>query len=199
MLTSSQLATNAFRQRDRGNESQERMGLLVKPEDLKRIERIAEREQAPFYVVGETTNDMRFTFRQPDGINPIDMELADFFGKVPQTVMEDKTILESYTAPSYNLEQLEQYLKDVLKLESVASKDWLTNKVDRSVTGKIVRQQTQGEIQLPLSDCGVMSMDYRGYEGMATSIGHAPQVAMIDPAAGSVMAIAGPYNIVFAL
>ncbi len=181
------------------NESQERMGLLVKQEDLERMEQIAAREQAPLYVVGETTGDMRFSFRQPDGVSPIDMELSDFFGKLPATVMEDSTVIEEYTAPEYNIAQLEKYLKDVLKLESVSCKDWLTNKVDRSVTGKIARQQNQGEIQLPLSDCGAIALDYKGYAGVATTIGHAPQVAMIDPAAGSVMAVAEALtNIVFA-
>ena len=78
----------------------------------------------------------------------------------------------------------------MLSLEAVASKDWLTNKVDRSVTGKIARQQCQGEIQLPLSDCGVVALDYRGRQGIATSIGHAPQVSLVDSAKGSVIAIA---------
>lgn len=182
-----------------GNESQERMGLLVKKEDIERIERIASRERSPMYVVGETTGDMKFTFRNSEGVNPIDMKLEDFFGKPPVTIMEDNTIEEEYTAPVYDPEQLGTYIENVLKLEAVACKDWLTNKVDRSVTGKIARQQCQGEIQLPLSDCGAIALDYRGYAGMATSLGHAPQVAMIDPAAGSVMAIAEALtNIVFA-
>jgi len=87
----------------------------------------------------------------------------------------------------------------VLQLEAVACKDWLTNKVDRSVTGKIARQQCQGEIQLPLSDCGVVALDYRGRAGIATSIGHAPQAALVDPAAGSVLSIAEALtNIVWA-
>src|SRR5690554_2711504 len=182
-----------------GNESQERMGLLVDAKDIERIERIASREQAPLYVVGETTGDMRLTFSQPDGTKPIDMELDDFFGKTPETVMEDNTVNEEYTAPDYDAENIESYINNILKLESVASKDWLTNKVDRSVTGRIARQQTQGEIQLPLSDSGAIALDYRGFAGMATSIGHAPQVAMIDSAAGSVMAVAEALtNIVFA-
>ena len=182
-----------------GNESQERMGLLLKQEDIERIERIADREQAPFYVVGETTDDMRFTVRQNNGVAPIDMELSDFFGKAPATVMEDSTVNEEYSAPEYDINQLEEYLKDVLTLEAVACKDWLTNKVDRSVTGKIARQQNQGEIQLPLSDCGAIALDYKGYVGMATTLGHAPQVAMIDSAAGSVMAVSEALtNMVFA-
>ena len=182
-----------------GNESQERMGLLVDEKDIERIERIASREQAPLYVVGETTGDMRLTFSQPDGSKPIDMELGDFFGKTPETVMEDTTISEEFSAPVYDIEKLDEYVNNVIRLESVACKDWLTNKVDRSVTGKIARQQTQGEIQLPLSDSGAIALDYKGFAGMATSLGHAPQVAMIDPAAGSVMAVAEALtNIVFA-
>ena len=182
-----------------GNESQERMGMLVKEEDLERIEKIAKRERAPFYVVGETTGDMRFTFEQPDGNCPIDMDLEDFFGKPPITVMEDSTVEEVYDAPEYDADKLGEYLENVLKLEAVACKDWLTNKADRSVSGKVARQQTQGEIQLPLSDMGAVALDYRGVAGMATSLGHAPQVAMIDPAAGSVVSIAEALtNIVFA-
>lgn len=182
-----------------GNESQERMGLLVDQADIDRIDQIASRERSPMYVVGETTNNMRFTFRGPDGSCPIDMELEDFFGKPPVTIMEDQTLDETYSAPEYKDELLQTYLENVLKLEGVACKDWLTNKVDRSVTGKIARQQCQGEIQLPLSDCGAIALDYRGHTGMATSLGHAPQVAMIDPAAGSVIAVAEALtNLVFA-
>lgn len=182
-----------------GNESQERMGMIVDQESIQYMQRIAERERAPMYVVGETTNDMKLVFEQADGKKPINLELHDFFGKTPQTVITDSTIEETYTNPTYQLEKLEQYLRNVLQLEAVACKDWLTNKVDRSVTGKVARQQTQGEIQLPLSDLGAVALDYRGRSGIATSIGHAPQAALIDPAAGSVLAIAEALtNIVFA-
>lgn len=182
-----------------GNESQERMGLLVQDKDLDKIKEIADRERAPFYVVGETTGDMRLVFEHENGEKAIDMTLEDFFDKSPKTLMVDNTVEESYSGPDYSLDNLDSYIHNVLKLESVACKDWLTNKVDRSVTGKVARQQCQGEIQLPLSDCGVMALDYRGLTGLATSIGHAPQVAMIDPAAGSVVAISEALtNIVFA-
>ncbi len=182
-----------------GNESQERMGLLVGEQALDRIQRIAERERAPMYTVGRTTNDMKFVFEQADGKKPIDLELADFFGKTPRTVITDQTVVEEYANADYTIDKLEEYLKNVLQLEAVACKDWLTNKVDRSVTGKVARQQTQGEIQLPLSDCGAVALDYRGRAGIATSIGHAPQTALIDPEAGSVLAIAEALtNLVFA-
>lgn len=182
-----------------GNESQERMGLLMKEEDVARVRRIAERERAPMYVVGETTDDMKFVFEQADGVKPIDIKLEYMFGKPPRTVMTDHTVEESYQPVVYKASELHHYLENVLQLEAVACKDWLTNKVDRSVTGKVARQQCQGELQLPLSDLGAVALDYRGKAGIATSIGHAPQVALADPAAGSVMAIAESLtNIVFA-
>ncbi|MCM1292721.1 MAG: phosphoribosylformylglycinamidine synthase [Bacteroides sp.] len=173
-----------------GNESQERMGMIMEEKDIDYVNRIALRERAPMYVVGHTTGDDRFVFSRHDGVKPIDLAMADMFGNSPKTVMTDTTVINTYTDPLYSESRIEEYIHDVLSLEAVASKDWLTNKVDRSVTGKIARQQCQGRIQLPLSDCGVVALDYRGRAGIATSIGHAPQVALIDPARGSVMAIA---------
>ncbi len=172
-----------------GNESQERMGMVVKQEDVDHIARIAQRERAPMYVVGETTGDDRFVFEQEDGVRPIDLAMTDMFGSSPKTVMTDVTITRRHKAVKTDKKLIDQYLENVLQLEAVACKDWLTNKVDRSVTGRIARQQCQGEIQLPLSDCGVVALDYTGTVGIATSIGHAPQAGLIDPAAGSVLSI----------
>jgi phosphoribosylformylglycinamidine synthase len=182
-----------------GNESQERMGLILKQEDIERVRKIAERERAPMYVAGETTGDMQFVFQQKNGEKPLDMQLCDFFGKPPRTIMSDSTVEEKFERPDYAEGNIRKYLEKVLQLESVACKDWLTNKVDRSVTGKVARQQCQGKIQLPLSDLGAVALDYRGKAGIATSIGHAPQAALVDPAAGSMMAIAEALtNLVFA-
>ena len=182
-----------------GNESQERMGLLIKEEDTARVRRIAERERAPMYVVGETTGDMRFVFAQRDGTCPIDLRLEDMFGNPPRTLMEDTNLHPSFPALTYRLSELHTYLEQVLQMEAVASKDWLTNKADRSVTGRVARQQCVGELQLPLSDLGAVALDFHGRHGMATSIGHAPQAALVDPAAGSRLAIAEALtNIVFA-
>ena len=172
------------------NESQERMGLLIKEDAIDYVRKVAERERAPMYVVGETTGDARFAFEQADGVRPFDLSVSQMFGSSPKTYMVDKTVERKYKNAEYDVENIEEYLTDVLRLEAVACKDWLTNKVDRSVTGKIARQQCQGEIQLPLSDCGVVALDYRGRQGIATSIGHAPQAGLADPAKGSVLAVA---------
>lgn len=181
------------------NESQERMGLLIEEKSLERVRKIAERERAPMYVVGETTGDHRFAFEQGDGVRPFDLAVDQMFGSSPKTYMVDKTVERHYENVSYDPAKIHEYLNNVLRLEAVACKDWLTNKVDRSVTGKIARQQCQGELQLPLSDCGVVALDYRGERGIATALGHAPQAALADPAAGSVLAVAEALtNIVWA-
>ena len=196
------------------NESQERMGLLIDERHIDHVRQIAERERAPLYVVGQTTGDAHFSFRQADGVKPFDLDVAQMFGHSPKTVMRDNTVERHYENVSYSLEcrtdseesvsaqdtsKLNEYLERVLQLEAVACKDWLTNKVDRSVTGKIARQQCQGELQLPLSDCGVVALDYRGRKGIATALGHAPQAGLADPAAGSVLSVAEALtNIVWA-
>lgn len=308
-----------------GNESQERMGLLIKEKDIERVQKIAERERAPMYVVGEASEDQQFTFRAPHppkggvqtafpsmylrlkelavkhrhnptqaeeilwsnlkgknidnfkfrrqhiigdciadfvcleknlvievdgkyhnepdiieydelrtkmfeeydfrvirftneeilcdidntlnkikselilqnppfrglgGRSPLDLKLEYLIGKPPRTVITDNSIDEKFTPISFDEEKLLEYIQNVLQMESVACKDWLTNKVDRSVTGKIAQQQCVGELQLPLANLGVVSLDYRGKSGIATSIGHAPLPALINPEAGSVLAIA---------
>ena len=188
------------------NESQERMGLLIQEEHLDHVRAIAERERAPLYVVGETTGDAHFAFQQGDGIRPFDLDVAQMFGHSPKTVMVDETVVRPYENlhPSASILHssssiLHSSLKALLSLEAVACKDWLTNKVDRSVTGKVARQQCQGELQLPLSDCGVVALDYRGRKGIATALGHAPQAGLADPAAGSVLSVAESLtNIVWA-
>lgn len=183
-----------------GNESQERMGLVIGQKDIDTLQRIADRERSPMYQVGDVTGDHRFTFEsKSNGSKPMDYALEDFFGSSPKTVMTDKTIDRKYADVAYNAADFESYLKNVLRLEAVASKDWLTNKVDRCVGGKVAKQQNAGPLQLPLNNVGVMALDYLGKEGIATSIGHAPIAALIDPVAGSRNAIAESLsNIVWA-
>lgn len=173
-----------------GNESQERMGMVMNEADIEYVRRVADRERSPMYVIGKTTDDNRFVFEDEKGRKPMDLEMSDMFGNPPKTVMTDTTVCHERADAVTDDDRIEEYLRDVLSLEAVACKDWLTNKVDRSITGKIARQQCQGELQLPLSDCGVVALDFHGDKGIATSIGHAPQAALADSAAGSVLAIA---------
>ncbi|MDY0173784.1 MAG: phosphoribosylformylglycinamidine synthase [Bacteroidales bacterium] len=188
-----------------GNESQERMGLVVKEEDLPLLQCVAKREQAPLYVVGEVTGDNRLIFEnKAAGEVPIDLELKDLLGSLPETVMEDVTHDYAFQPLDYQQDNVSllQYAERVMQLESVACKDWIVNKVDRSVSGLVAGQQTVGELQLPLNDYGLMALSLApsptGHAGVATSVGHAPVSALIDPAAGSRLAIAEALtNLVF--
>ena len=169
-----------------GNESQERMGLVIAEKHIDILQKIAERERSPMYTVGDVTGNHRFTFEsKTNGDTPMDLALEDMFGSSPKTIMTDKTVQRNYKNPRYKTKNLHIYLEQVLQLEAVACKDWLTNKVDRCVGGKVAKQQCVGPLQIPLNNVGVMALDYNGKEGIATSIGHAPISGLINPKAGS--------------
>ncbi len=183
-----------------GNESQERMGLVIGEKDLETLQKVADRERSPMYTVGDVTGNHRFTFESKStGAKPMDFAIADMFGSSPKTIMEDKTVNRSYSELSYSKEKVVEYLEQVLQLEAVACKDWLTNKVDRCVGGRVAKQQCAGPLQLPLNNVGVMALDFKGKEGIATTIGHSPVSALVDPVAGSRNSIAESLsNIVWA-
>ena len=173
-----------------GNESQERMGLLVNKEDTEIIRQTALRERAPYFLVGESTNDQRLRFIRENGENAIDLTLSDFFGSTPKTIMHDSDKPYHFNDIEYKKEQFNKYLEQVLQLEAVACKDWLTNKVDRSVTGRVALQQCAGAIQLPLNNLGISALDYQGVRGIGTALGHSPVAALAEPARGSRLAVA---------
>ena len=169
-----------------GNESQERIGLVIAEKHLDTLKRIAERERSPIYTVGKVTDDHRFTFvSSTQGDKPMDLGLEDMFGSSPKTIMRDETIDRNYKESNYQINNINNYLEQVLQLEAVACKDWLTNKVDRCVGGKVAKQQCVGPLQIPLNNVGVVALDYKGKEGIATSIGHSPISGLINPIAGS--------------
>ncbi len=169
-----------------GNESQERMGLVIDDKHLARLQTISERERAPMYTVGKVTNNMRFTFESSAKVTkPMDLNLGDMFGSSPKTIMSDTRVEADYTGLNYHQEKIHEYLAQVLQLEAVACKDWLTNKVDRCVGGKVAKQQCAGPLQLPLNNVAVSALDYKGKDGIATSIGHSPISGLVNPQAGS--------------
>ncbi len=173
-----------------GNESQERMGLVIHPEFMEMLQKTADRERAPMYRVGSATNDQQLVFMRDEKVCPIDLRLEYLFGKPPKTILEDQYKPYKFSALQYNLSDVYAYINEVLQLEAVACKDWLTNKVDRSVTGRVALQQCVGAIQLPLNNLGITALDYRGVKGIASALGHAPVAGLIDSRVGSRLSVA---------
>ena len=173
------------------NESQERIGLAIQEKDIDWLKRVSDRERAPMYVIGEATGDNRLHFEKINQAKkPIDFAVKHLLGSSPKTILTDKTSKADFKPVQYDVNKIKEYLHEVLQLEAVACKDWLTNKVDRSVTGRVAHQQTTGPLQLPLNNLGVMALDFLSNKGIATSIGHAPAASLVDPTAGSKLAIA---------
>ncbi|MEQ8473710.1 MAG: phosphoribosylformylglycinamidine synthase [Marinoscillum sp.] len=173
-----------------GNESQERMGLVIDRKNSEYLKKVSARERAPYYEVGETVDNNELTFKRSGSEEaPFHLKMKHLFGSSPKTILSDKDEQKAYHTKDYSVDKVEDYLERILQLESVACKDWLTNKVDRSVTGRVALQQTVGEIQVPLNNVAVMALDFLSNKGIATSIGHAPAPALVNPGAGSRLSV----------
>ena len=182
-----------------GNESQERMGLVIKAKQARYLKKVAERERAPYYEVGEAGTDRKLKFINNGDPSPFDLKLNHLFGSSPKMILKDKKTDISFSELHFSENKIDDYLKDMLQLEAVACKDWLTNKVDRCVTGRVATQQTCGALQLPLNNVAIAALDFKSNKGIATSIGHAPVPGLIDSGSGSRLSVAEALsNLVFA-
>jgi len=172
-------------------EYQERVGLLISPENIGRFQEICEREKVACEILGEVTGDLRFVVHDSlDNTMPVDIEIPELLGKIPQ-----KTFTDSRTCPALSPfvppkgMDVREALNRVLRLVSVGSKRFLTNKVDRAVTGLIAQQQCCGPLQLTVGDVAVVAQSHFGHTGIATAIGEQPIKMLVDPAAGARMAV----------
>ena len=182
-------------------EYQERNGLLVRAENLPRFEAICEREKVGCENLGEVTGDRRFVVEDSrDGSTPEDLDLAEVLGNIPQKTFEDRRVdpgLAPLALPAGLT--VRAALERVLRLLAVGSKRFLTNKVDRSVTGLIARQQCCGPLQATVADVAVIAQSHFGKSGAATAIGEQPVKLLVSPAAGARMAVGEALtNLVFA-
>ena len=192
-------------------EYQERNGLLIKPENIEQFLAICGREKVACEVLGEVTGDLRFVVSdEQDGSTPVDVELKEVLGHIPQKMFTDDRVgagpracpciaaaegRPQGAAPT----SLRDHLRNVLRLVSVSSKRFLTNKVDRSVTGLIAQQQCCGPLQLTVGDVAVVAQSHFGLTGIATAIGEQPIKMLINPAAGARMAVGEAWtNLVWA-
>jgi phosphoribosylformylglycinamidine synthase len=182
-------------------EYQERNGFLISPENIEQFQAICDREKVACEVLGEVTGDLRFVVHDAaDDTTPVDLELNELLGDIPQKTFADDHVdpkLVPISLPE-NL-SVRDVLRDVLRLVSIGSKRFLTNKVDRAVTGLIARQQCCGPLQLTVADVAVIAQSHFGLTGVATAIGEQPIKMLVDPAAGARMAVGEAWtNLVWA-
>jgi phosphoribosylformylglycinamidine synthase len=184
-----------------GAEYQEQNALLLKPEHASLFEELCNREKVPVAFIGQVTGDGYIVLHdESDGSTPVNLELSKVLGDMPQktfTLDRKKDVLKPLELPADLT--VRKALDRVLRLLSVGSKRFLTNKVDRSVTGLIARQQCAGPLQLTVSDVAVIAQSHFGTTGAACSIGEQPLKELIDPAAMARMSVAEALtNIVWA-
>ena len=174
-----------------GAEYQEQNALLLKPEGVDLFRQICEREKVPFAVIGEITGDgYILLIDETDGSTPVNLDLAKILGDMPQKTFHMNRI-PAETTPLVLPQDLNlmDALERVLRLLSVGSKRFLTNKVDRSVTGLIARQQCAGPLQLTVSDVAVIAQSHFGLTGAAISIGEQPVKTLLDASAMARMSL----------
>ncbi|XP_069962828.1 phosphoribosylformylglycinamidine synthase [Bactrocera oleae] len=198
-----------------GAEYQENNALICKPEHRKVLEEICSRERCPISFVGVVTGNGRVTLVESEadferalelgdnlnsmGAIPFDLELKHVLGDMPQREYKLERISAKLKPLSLNAAfNNSEGLKSVLSQLSVGSKRFLTNKVDRCVTGLVAQQQCVGPLHTPLADYGLTAISYFGKEGIATSIGTQPIKGILNASAMARMCVAEAIsNLVF--
>lgn len=200
-----------------GAEYQENDAILCKPGDRALLEAICARERCPISFVGVVTGDGFVTLVESEAkfeeyLNnlaenrqkiknasqtavPFDMHLKDVLGEMPRKeyhlTTETKRLqplaLEFLSKATPNLAEP---LERVLSLVAVGSKRFLTNKVDRCVTGLVAQQQCVGPLHTPLADFACTTVSHLTTQGIATSIGAQPTKNAISSAANARMSVA---------
>ncbi len=175
-----------------GAEYQEQNALLIRPGSAGMFESMCRREKVPCAFIGTITGDGRIVLHdEADGSTPVDLDLEKVLGDMPQKKFRLARVppkLAPLKLPGNAT--VRTALDRVLRLVSVGSKRFLTNKVDRSVTGLVARQQCAGPLQLTVSDVAVIAQSHFGRTGAAIAIGEQPVKTLIDPAAMARLAVA---------
>jgi phosphoribosylformylglycinamidine synthase len=174
-----------------GAEYQEQDALLIKPGRTEEFLFLCKREKVSYAIIGEITGDGFIVLHdETDGSTPVNLELSKILGEMPQktfNIERIKSKLEPLRFPKDIT--VRDALERVLRLVSVGSKRFLTNKVDRSVTGLISQQQCAGPLQLTLSNAAVISQSHFGLTGAAIAIGEQPTKGLISPQAMARMSV----------
>ena len=173
------------------NESQERYVIAVYPDKIDQFVEICERERAIYAIVGEASKEQELVVNDTvfDN-NPVDMPLNVLLGKPPKMhrTAETRNIPQAgFETANLNLNEVAERL---MKLPTIASKNFLITIGDRTITGMVTRDQMVGPWQVPVANAGITASDYNGYTGEAMASGERPPVALINPKASARLSIA---------
>ena len=198
------------------NESQERYVLAFMPEAEDEFAAICQRENCPFAVLGHATAELRIVLENTDGSFVVDLLLSDVLGDIvnlPRAIASQSEMASELKAGAPSASKLKtdaqpadstvdaqlsrasqleltDACRMVLRHPSVACKRFLISIGDRTVGGLTARDQMVGPWQTPVADCAAFMNNYVGYDGAVFALGERPEIAMLDAAAGSRMAIA---------
>ncbi len=171
-------------------EAQERYVLALKPQAKDFFEELCKRERCPVAFIGVATGDGQLVLEDEHfGDKPIDMDIKVLLGKPPRMVRDVKRTKTKTTPTNFEGVKPIDALTRVLHLPAVADKTFLITITDRTVTGRVARDQMVGKYQLPAADCAVTTMGYKTYEGQAMATGERTPIALLDGPASGRMAI----------
>ena len=172
------------------NESQERYVLAIKDENVELFRQICIKERSPFAILGNATDTQHLTLEDSYFKNkPIDLDMSLLFGSTPKTLKDVSSILNNEQEFDSSIIKLDEAIDRLLKLPTIASKNFLITIADRSVTGLVARDQMIGPWQVPVADCAISLSDYSGYQGEAMSIGEKTPLSLINAAAAARMSV----------
>ena len=171
-------------------EAQERYVLALKPEAKFFFEELCKRERCPVAFIGVATGDGQLVLNDSHfGDSPIDMDIKVLLGKPPRMVRKVKRVTKKHLKTNFEGVKPIDALTRVLHLPAVADKTFLITITDRTVTGRVARDQMVGKYQLPAADCAVTMMGYKTYQGQAMATGERSPIALLDGPASGRMAI----------
>ena len=172
-------------------EAQERYVLALRPEARFFFEELCRRERCPVAFIGVATGDGQLVLNDSHfGDSPIDMDIKVLLGKPPRMVRKVKRIAKKHAGTNFEGVTPQDAFARILHLPAVADKTFLVTITDRTVTGRVARDQMVGRFQLPAADCAVTTMGYKTYEGQAMATGERSPVALLDGPASGRLAVA---------
>ena len=165
-------------------EFQEQDTILIKKENEKILQKCALRENVPISHIGTVGTNDNIKVLNTKNETIIDLPINEVLTNIPKKTYNISSYTHNYIPIKINTTQnhinFNYYLEKVLMLPSVCSKRFLTNKVDRSVSGLVVQQSCLGPFHTPIADNFVNALSPYSSQGVVSAIGEQPLKGLFD-------------------